>query len=164
MIAELYFRRGSRKATGLKHVPSKSWPHKWLERVPMGLLDGLILFAAGKAAYGSFPADSTHHRFNRYALADHARGKRWVADTCKHHVQVSPDGKVLASMVTDGNGADTAMFGKPCAKIPDGSGAALSGGTAPTAPRPTARRQRPRAGTRTLSPIRAIPATGPTPP
>ena len=128
MMAELYFRRGSRKATGLKHVPSKSWPHKWLERVPMGLLDGLILFAAGKAAYGSFPADSTHHRFNRYALADHAGGKRWVADTCKHHVQVSPDGKVLASMVTDGNGADTAMFGKPCAKIPDGSGAALGGG------------------------------------
>ena len=28
MIAELYFRRGSRKAAGLKRVPSKSWLHK----------------------------------------------------------------------------------------------------------------------------------------
>ena len=74
MIAELYFRRGSRKAAGLKRVPSKSWLPKWPKRVPMDLLDGLILFTAGKAAYGSFSVDSTHHRFNRYALVDRARG------------------------------------------------------------------------------------------
>ena len=128
MIAELYFRRGSRKAAGLKDVPSKSWLHKWLKRVAVDLLDGLILFTAGKAAYGPFSVDSTHHRFNRYVLADHPKGKRWVADTRKRHVPVSPDGKVLASMVTDGDGADTAMFGKLCAKIPDGSGAALGDG------------------------------------
>ena len=54
MMAELYFRRGSRKAAGLKDVPSKSWPRKRLKRVPVDLLDGLILFAAGKAAYGTF--------------------------------------------------------------------------------------------------------------
>ena len=40
----------------------------------MDLLDGRILFTAGKAAYGSFSVDSTHHRFNRYALVDRARG------------------------------------------------------------------------------------------
>ena len=54
--------------------------------------------------------------------------ERWVADTCKHHVPVSPDGKVLASAVTDGDGADTAMFGKLCAKMPDGSGTSLGDG------------------------------------
>ena len=128
MIAELYFRRGSRKAAGLKDVPPKSWPRKRLKREPVDLLDGLIPFAAGKAAYGPFSADSTHHRFNRYVLADHPKGKRWVADTCKHHALISLDGKVLASMVTDGDGADTTMFGKLCAKIPQGSGAALGDG------------------------------------
>ena len=51
MISELYFGRGSRKAAGLKHVPSKSWLHKWWKRVPVDHLDELILFTAGKAAY-----------------------------------------------------------------------------------------------------------------
>ena len=128
MIAELYFRRGSRKAAGLKRVPSKSWLPKWPKRVPMDLLDGLILFTAGKAAYGPFSVDSTHHRFNRYVLVEDAKGDKRAADTRKHRVPAALDGKVLASMVTDGNGANTAMFEKLCAKIPDGSGAALGDG------------------------------------
>ena len=65
MIKELYYRSGSRKAAGLKHVPSKSWLQKWLKRLPMDLLDGLILFTAGKAAYVYISADSTHHRFQQ---------------------------------------------------------------------------------------------------
>ncbi|MCE2508500.1 MAG: transposase, partial [Nitrosopumilaceae archaeon] len=103
---------------------------------------GLVLFTAGKAAYGSFSVDSTHHRFNRYALVDDPRKekranakkgrraekddapkeKKWVADTCKHHALISPDGLILAWMVTDGNTADSPMFEKLCAKIPEGSG------------------------------------------
>lgn len=145
MVAELHYRGGSRKAAGLKHVPSKSWLHKWLRRLPMDMLDGLILFTAGRAAYGSFSVDSTHHRFNRHVLVDDPNGerranmknkgrrdgkndaakKRWVADTCKHHALVSPDGMVLASMVIDRNTADATMFEKLCAKMPEGSGPAL---------------------------------------
>ena len=141
MIKKLYYRSGSRKAAGLKHVPSKSWLHKWLKRLPMDMLDGLILFTAGKAAYGTFSVDSTHHRFNRYALIDSPRkankkgqktgkddapeGKIWVADTCKHHTLISPDGMVLASIVTNKDTADSPMFAKLCAKIPEGGGPAL---------------------------------------
>ena len=40
MISELYFRRGSRKAAGLKDVPSRSWPRKWLKRVAVDCLTG----------------------------------------------------------------------------------------------------------------------------
>ena len=145
MIAELHYRSGSRKAAGLRHVPSKSWLHKWLGRMPMDMLDGLVLFTAGKAAYGYFSVDSTHHRFNRYALVDDPRKekranakkgrraekddapkeKKWVADTCKHHALISPDGMILASMVADGNTADSPMFENLCAKIPEGSGPTL---------------------------------------
>ena len=32
----------------------------------------LILFTAGEDAYGSFSADSSHHRFNRYRLVDNS--------------------------------------------------------------------------------------------
>ena len=75
MMPELYYRRGSRKAAGFKDVPPKSWLRKWLKRVPMDLHDGLILFTAGRAAYGSFSVDSTYHRFNRYILVEHAKGE-----------------------------------------------------------------------------------------
>lgn len=65
-----HYRSGLRKAAGLKHVPLKPWLQKWLRRLPMGLLDRLILFTTGKAAYGSFPVDLTYHRFNRPVLVD----------------------------------------------------------------------------------------------
>ena len=51
-----------------------------------------------------------------------------MADTRKRHALASPDGKVLALMVTNENGADAAVFGKLCAKIPDGSGGAPGDG------------------------------------
>ena len=142
MIKELYYRSGSRKAAGLKHVPSKSWLQKWLKRLPMDLLDGLILFTAGKAAYVYISVDSTHHRFNRYVLVEVSstkaskngkragknaapEGKKWIADTCKHHALITPDGVVLASIVTDRNTADSTVFERLCAKIPEGIGPAL---------------------------------------
>ena len=114
--------------------------------------DDLILFTAGDDAYGSFSVDSSHHRFNRYRLVDHPgderranqrgrtrmteagkkatrgktagapSGKRWVNDTCKHHVLTSPNGKVLASVVTGGDASDAVVFTKLCSGIPKGSG------------------------------------------
>ena len=141
MIGELHYRKGSRKAAGLKHVPSKSWLHKWLGELPMDLLDDLIQFTAGEAIYKAFSVDSTHHRFNRYILINYTKkgkargrkagkddapeGKRWVANTCKHHALISPDGMVLASIVTDRDTADSTVFAKLCAKLPKGRGVAL---------------------------------------
>ena len=142
MIKELYCRSGSRKAAGLKHVPSKSWLQKWLKRLPMDLLDGLVLFTAGKAACVYISVDSTHRRFNRYVLVEVSgtkankngkragkdaapEGKKWIADTCKHHALITPDGVVLASIVTDRNTADSTVFENLCAKIPEGIGPAL---------------------------------------
>ena len=155
MIDELYYRRGALKVVGLTWVPSKSWLHKWMHRLPLEMLDALILFTAGEDAYGSFSVDSSHHRFNRYRLVDNAGderranrrkrtgmteaerkatggktsgappGKRWVSNTCKHHALISPNGKVLASAVTDGDTADSTMFATLCSKIPEGSGNAM---------------------------------------
>ena len=152
MIDELHFRRGALKVACLKQARSKSWLHKWMLRLPMEMLDDLILFTAGDDAYGSFSVDSTHHRFNRYRLVEHPgderranqrrrthmteaerkatrgktagapSGKRWVNDTCKHHVLTSPNGKVLASVVTDGDASDAVVFAELCSRIPKGSG------------------------------------------
>ena len=47
MIDELHFRRGSLKVARLDWVPSKSWLHKWMHKLPMEMLDDLILFTAG---------------------------------------------------------------------------------------------------------------------
>lgn len=145
MIGELHHKGGSRKAIGLKYVPSKSWLHKWLQRLPMDALDGLILFTAGKAAYGSFSVDPSHHRFNRRVLVHDSnvekkanakdqktgkgdtKGQRWVADTCKHHALISPDGMILVSIVTDKDTAVSPVFEKLCGKIPNGSSPALGG-------------------------------------
>ena len=155
MIAELYFSRGSRKVACLKWVPSKSWLHKWMNRLPLEMLDAIVLFTAEDDAYGSFSVDSSHHRFNRYRLVDNSGderranqkrrtnmteaerkatrgkttgappGKRWASNTCKHHALTSPSGKVLASVVTDGDTPDAAVFAELCSKIPAGSGNAL---------------------------------------
>ena len=104
-------------------------------KLPTELLDDLILFTAGKAAYGTFSVDSSHHRFNRYTLVEYTKKskgqedtnteERWVADTCEHHALISPDGIVLASIVTDRDTADSTVFAKLCAKLPKGSGVAL---------------------------------------
>ncbi len=155
MITELHFSRGSRKVAGLKWTPCKSWLHKWMHRIPLEMLDAIILFTAKDDAYSSFSVDSSHHRFNRYRLVDNSgderranhqkrtdmteaerkatrgktagapSGKRWVSNTCKHHALISPNGKVLASVVTDGDTSDTAIFAELCSKIPAGNGNAL---------------------------------------
>ena len=187
MIDELHFGRGALKIACLKQARSKSWLHKWMRRLPMEMLDDLILFTAGDEACGSFSVDSTRHRFNRYRLVEHPGderranqrrrthmteaerkatrgktagappGKRWVSDTCKHHVLTSPNGRVLASVVTDGDASDSVVLAELCSGIPKGSGNTM--GTAPTAPRRTALWPSRSDATRTLSPRRAIKAT-----
>ncbi len=132
--------------------------HKWMHRLPMEMLDDLILFTAGDDAHGCFSVDSSHHRFNRYLLVDRPGdgrmanqrrrtrmteaerkatrgktvgappGKRWASDTCKHHVLTSPNDKVLASVVTDGDASDAVMFAELCSRVPKGSGNAIGGG------------------------------------
>lgn len=155
IIAELHFSRGSRKVAYLKWAPTESWLHKWVHRLPLEMLDAIILFIAEDDAYGSFSVDSFHHRFNRYQLVDNssderranqrkrtdmteaerktARGKtagapprkRWGSNTCKHHARTSPNSKVLALVVTNGDTSDSAVFAELCSKIPASSGNAL---------------------------------------
>ena len=57
-------------------------------------------------------------------------GKRWVGNTCKHHTLISPNGKVLASAVTDGDTAGSTILAILCPKIPEGSGNAIWEGNA----------------------------------
>ena len=149
------------------------------------MLDELILFTAGDDACGSFSADSSRHRFNRYRLVDHLgderrvnrrrrtdmteaegkatrgkatgspSGKRWVRDTCRHHEMALPNGRVSASVVTDGDASDAAVFAEICSGMPAGSGNAL--GTAPTARKRTALWPSAPNATRTLSLGRSMP-------
>ena len=39
MIDELHYRRGALKVVCLRRVPSKSWLHKWMHRLPLEMLD-----------------------------------------------------------------------------------------------------------------------------
>ena len=47
-----------------------------------------------------------------------------MSNTCKRHALISPDGMVLASIVTDRDTADSIIFAKLCAKLPKGRGIA----------------------------------------
>ena len=126
MMDELRFRPGALRIVGLDWYPSKSWLHKWLGRPYPGMLDELILFTAGEDAFGTLSVDSTHHQFNRYVLVNDARrGEKWVHDTVKHHAPISPGGKVVSSVVTDGKASDSPVPAALCAKAPRGSGCPL---------------------------------------
>ena len=188
MIGESYLSCGARKMVRLDWMPSGSRLHKWIHRRPMEMLDDLVLFAAGEDVYGSFSVDSSHRRFNRYRLVDHPgderranrrrradmteaerkatrgkrtgapSGKRWVRDTCKHHEMASPNGGVLASVVTDTDTSDPTVYAELRSRICRRA-AATPLGTAPTARKKTAPwPSRPDAN-RTLSLGRTIKAT-----
>ena len=132
-MSELRYGRDSRRTAGPQHVPPKSLPRKWPKRAPVDLPGGLIPFAAGKAAYGPFSADSTRRRFNRYVLAKHVKG----GGADGRHAQAPRhglSGRQGASLVaTDGGCAGAAPFGKTCAEMSDGRCAA-SGGSAYRSP------------------------------
>ena len=71
-IVELHFRKGSRKAATSSIF---CHAHKWLGRLSTELPDDLILFTAGRAAYGAFSADASHHRF-RCTLVEYTKKTR----------------------------------------------------------------------------------------
>ena len=48
----------------MDHVPSKSWLHKWMKRIPVDLLDSLLGFTAGGDARRTLSVDSTRYTFN----------------------------------------------------------------------------------------------------
>ena len=98
---------------------------KWPGRLPTDLLDDLIRFTAGEAVYGTFSADSTHHRFNRYILIDYT--KKGKARGRKAGKNDAPEGKRWASQ----------HMQAPCPDLPERHGAGLHSdrqGTPPTPP------------------------------
>ena len=82
------------------------------------------------------------------------RGGKTAADICKRRAPIPPNGKAPASITTDGNGADAATVGKPCAKTPEGGCHAMLGGACCS----LANCEAAAAGTRTLNPRGTITA------
>lgn len=108
---------------GLDHVPSKSWLHKWMKRIPLDLLDSLLRLTAGSGARRTLSVDSTQYTFNRYVLVeDIKRGRFHRKNTVKHHALITADLKIVAVAVTGGNTSDAPMPAELCAKAPRGGG------------------------------------------
>ena len=123
MVEECDARPGLCKKLGLDHVPSKSWLHKHMGMIPIGLLDSLLTLTAGSDAYGTLSVDSTQYTYNRYVLAEDAkRGEYYKKATIKHHALISPNGRIVSSAVTYGNAGDSPMLEHPCIKTPRGDG------------------------------------------
>ena len=96
--------------------------HGWLGKLSTELLIDLILFTTdGPAATPRQTqriATSTAHWLNTPRQgAGRMPSQRWVANTCKHHAMMSPDGVVLDPMASR-----TPVFAKLCAKMSKGSG------------------------------------------
>ena len=66
MLKECEARPGLSRKLGMDHVPSKSWLHTWMKRIPIDLLDSLLRFAAGGDARRTLSVDYTQYTFNRY--------------------------------------------------------------------------------------------------
>lgn len=123
MVEECEARPGLCKKLDLDHVPSKSWLHKWMKRIPIGLLDSLLLFTAGRGSVRTLSIDSTQYTFNRYVeVTDARRGKIYRKATVKHHMLMTDDLKIVSVVVTDGNAGDSPVLSDLCAKTPYGSG------------------------------------------
>ena len=123
LVEEYEHKPSIRRDAGLTHVPSKSWIHKWLGRIPVGLLDSLLTPTAGSAVFGTLSVDSTQYTYNRYVLVEDAKhGKYYRKDTIKHHVLIAETGKIVSNVVTCGNAHDSPMLAKLCAKAPRGNG------------------------------------------
>ena len=123
MVEECGARPGLCRKLGLDHVPSKSWLHKWMKRIPLDLLDSLLRLTAGSGARRTLSVDSTQYTFNRYVLVeDIKRGTFHRKDTVKHHALITADLKMVAVAVTDGNASDAPILAELCAKAPRGGG------------------------------------------
>ena len=54
-------------------------------------------------------------------------GEGWVNDACKRHELASPNGRVLALVVADGDAPGAVVFAELCSGMPEGSCSALGG-------------------------------------
>ena len=123
MVEECEARPGLCRKLGMDHVPSKSWLHKWMKRIPLDLLDSLLRFTAGGDARRTLSVDSTQYTFNRYVLVEDAkRGKFYRKTTVKHHALITDSGRIVAVVVTDGNAGDSPVLAELCARAPRGEG------------------------------------------
>ena len=123
MVEGYNSRPGLSKKAGLGRTPSRSWPHKRMGLIPMDPLDAPVLFTAGKMARRTLIVDSSHHTYSRYVGAsDPKKGTYYKLDTVKHHALMTSSGRMVASIVTDGNTGDSPVPALLCAKAPHGRG------------------------------------------
>ena len=102
------------------HPKSCLW---WnVSRLPVGLLDKLQVFTAGKRAHETLLVDSSSYTYNRYVWKENAKGGRWERLTVKHHAMLTLNGCIVASVVTDGDCDDSPILKKLTKKAPEGCG------------------------------------------
>ena len=118
--------RAMRKRLGFSHTPSESCLWRNVSRLPIGLLDELLVFAAGKEARESLLADSSSCTYNRYVWRENANGGRWERLTVKHHALLALNGCIVVSIVTDGDCDDSRILKKLTKKAPEGYGYILA--------------------------------------
>ena len=126
MVDELNYNKTMRKKLGFSHTPSKSCIWWNVKKLPIDLLDELLVQTAGKAAHESLLADSSSYTCNRYVWKENAKGSRFEHLKIKHHILLALNGCVVASVVTDGNRDDSPMLTRLTEKAPLGSGYLLA--------------------------------------
>ena len=97
-------------------------------RLPIGLLEELVAFTAGTAAKATLVANSSSYTYDRYVRVETAKGNRWERRTIKHHVLLTMDGCVAASVVADGDRDDSPMLLKLTGTVPMCNGYLLADG------------------------------------
>ena len=95
--------RTMRKKPGFSHTPSEYCLWWNVSRLPIGLLDELLVFTAGEEAHASLLVDSSSYTYNRYEWKENAKGGRWERITVKHNALLALSGCIVASIVTDGD-------------------------------------------------------------
>ena len=97
-----------------------------MKKIPIDLLDELLVQTSGKAAQETLLADSSSYTYNRYVWKENAKGGRFEHLTLKHHVLLALNGCVVASVVTDGERDGSQMLTRLTEKAPLGSGYLLA--------------------------------------
>ena len=72
-----------------------------MSRLPIGILDELLVFAAGKEAQKTLLSDSPSYTYDRYERKENAKGGQWERLTVKHHALLTLNDCIVASAVTD---------------------------------------------------------------
>ena len=120
------YNKTMRKKLGFLHTPSKSCIWWNVKKIPIEILDDLLVLTAGKADQESLLADSSSYAYNRYVWKENAKGGRFEHLTLKHHILLALNGCVVASVVTDGERDDSQMLTRLTEKAPLGSGYLLA--------------------------------------